>query len=237
MTITVVYDNNPYKQGLETGWGFSCLITGIEKTILFDTGPGHSLLNNMEKLAIKPDSINTVVLSHIHPDHTGGLNSFLEKNSDVTVYLPASFPKKFKDNVQSYGAKIVDVEQSLKICEDVYSTGLLGKLIREQTLIIRTEGGLVVIIGCAHPGIIKIVNAAKELLKDDILLVMGGFHLELATKGKIGKIISTFKQLNVRYAGPCHGSGDKAISLFEKHFGKNYINIGAGKAITMADLQ
>lgn len=238
MTITVIHDNNPYKEGLETAWGFGCVITGAEKTILFDTGgDGSILLENMQKLAIDPNSIDTVVLSHIHPDHTSGLGSFLEKNSNVTVYLPKSFPKRFKDNVASCGAKIVEVEQSLKICENVYSTGQLGKLIREQSLIIRTEAGLVVIIGCAHPGIAKIVNTAKELLKDDILLVMGGFHLEWATKGKIEKIISTFRQLNVQYAGPCHGSGDKARRLFEKHFGKNYINIGAGKVITMQHLQ
>ena len=237
LTITVVYDNNPYKEGLETTWGFSCVITGTEKTILFDTGRDHSLLKNMEKLAIDPNSIDTIVLSHIHGDHTGGLNSFLEKNPDVTVYLPKSFPKKFKDNVASCGAKIVAVEQSLKICENVYSAGQLGKWIKEQSLIIRTEAGLVVITGCAHPGIVKIVNATKESLKDDILLVMGGFHLEWATKGKIEKIISAFKRLHVQYAYPCHCSGDKARSLFEKHFGKNYINIGAGRVITMADLQ
>ena len=237
MTITVVYDNNPYKEGLETTWGFGCVITGAEKTILFDTGgDGSILLKNMEKLAIDPNGIDTVVLSHIHGDHTGGLQSFLEKNSDVTVYLPESFPKKFKDNVKSYGSKIVEVEQSLKICENVYSTGQLGKLIKEQSLVIRTEAGLLVITGCAHPGIVKIVNATKESLKDDILLVMGGFHLEWATKGKLEKIISAFRQLNVRYAGLCHCSGNKARSLFEKHFGKNYISIGAGKVTTMADL-
>ena len=258
MTITVVYDNNPYKKGLETGWGFSCLITGTEKTILFDTGRDHSLFGNMEKLAIDPDSIDIVVLSHIHGDHTGGLGSFLEKNSKVTVYLLKSFSKRFKDNVQDNGAKIVEVERSLEICENVCSTGRVGKLLKEQSLIIRTEAGLIIITGCAHPGIVKIVNpvrssgqlgtdaegltsngvnTAKDLLKDNILLVMGGFHLEWTFRGKIEKIISAFKQSNVRYVGPCHCSGERARSLFEKHFGKNYINIGAGKVITTADLQ
>ncbi len=238
LTVTVVYDNNPYKEGLETAWGFSCLITGSEKTILFDTGAdGSSLLGNMEKLAIEPDSIDTVVLSHIHGDHTGGLHSFLEKNREVTVYLPKSFPKRFKDNAASCGAKIVEVEQSLKVCENVYSTGLLGGWIKEQSLIIRTNKGLIIITACAHPGIVKIINTAKDLLKDDTLLVMGGFHLEWASKAKTEKIISAFRQLGLRYVGPCHGSGDKAKSLFEKHFGKNYINIGAGKVITIGDLR
>jgi len=245
LTITVVYDNNPYKQELETEWGFAAAITGTEKTILFDTGGGRLLLDNMQKLAIKPDSVDVVVLSHIHGDHTGGLSSFLEKNSDVTVYLPVSFPKKFKDNAGNSGAKIIEVYESEQICENVYSTGQLGKLIKEQSLIIRTDKGLVVITGCAHPGIVNIVNTAKTLMrvpalrgpKDDILLVMGGFHLEWATKGKLEKIISAFKQLGVRYVGPCHCSGQKARSLFEKHFGSNYINIGAGKVITLADLR
>ena len=238
MDITVVYDNNPYKEGLGSAWGFSCLITGIEKTILFDTGgDGSILLDNIGKLAIELNNIDTVVLSHIHGDHTGGLGSFLEKNPNVTVYLPKSFPKRFKDKVRGHGADIVEVKQSLKICENVYSTGQPGMLIKEQSLIIRTEAGLIVITGCAHPGIVKIVDAAKELLKDDILLVMGGFHLEWATTGKIEKIISAFERLNVRYAGPCHCSGDRARAAFEKHFGENYINIGAGKVVTMADLQ
>jgi len=237
MTITVIYDNNPYKEGIETAWGFSCVITGLEKTILFDTsGDGSILLDNMEKLAVEPNSIDIVVLSHIHGDHTGGLDSFLEKNSDVTIYLPKSFPAKFKGKAQEYGAKVVEVEQSLKICENVYSTGELGRLIKEQSLIIQTEAGLIAITGCAHPGIVKIVRTVKTLHEDDVALVMGGFHLEWATKGKIEKIISAFKQMGVRYAGPCHCTGDKARSLFEKHFGKNYINIGAGKVVTAADL-
>ncbi len=237
ISITVTYDNNACEQGLETAWGFSAFITGTEKSILLDTGGGRLLLDNMEKLAIEPDHIDVVVLSHIHRDHTGGLDSFLEKNPNVTVYLPVSFPKKFKDNARDHGAKIVEVKESLQICENVYSTGRLGRLIKEQSLIIRTDKGLVVITGCAHPGIVKIVNTAKDLMKDNILLVMGGFHLEWATKGRIEKIISAFKRLGVRCVGPCHCSGHKARSLFEKHFGSSYTNIGAGKVITLADLQ
>jgi len=238
LSITVVYDNNPYKEGLKTAWGFSALVTGTEQTILFDTGgDGLLLLDNMKKLGIEPNSIDTVVLSHIHGDHTGGLPSFLEKKPKIDVYLPQSFPKRFKDNVASYGAKVVEVEQSLKICENVYSTGQLGKFIKEQALIVQTNKGLIIITGCAHPGIVNIVDTAKKLLRDDILLVMGGFHLEWVFAGKIEKIISAFKQWHVRYVGPCHCSGHKARTLFQQHFGKNYINIGAGKVITMADLQ
>lgn len=237
ITITVAFDNNRYKEGLETAWGFSCVLKGAEITILFDTGGnGSMLLNNMKKLKIEPNTIDLVVLSHIHGDHTGGLEKFLEKNPKVTVYMPESFPQNFKEKVTNYGANIVEVGKTIEICENIYSSGQFGRLKKEQSLIIRTDKGLVVITGCAHPGILKILTAAKDLLKDDIILAMGGFHLERSRKSKIEKIISAFKQLNVRYAGPCHCTGDKARDLFQKHFGRNYINVGAGKVITMADL-
>jgi len=238
MIITVVYDNHPFDNKLETGWGFSCLLSGFEKTILFDTGPdGPSLLRNMRKLAIAPESIDVVVLSHIHNDHTGGLESFLQKNPNVCIYLPKPFPEEFKDNIRACGAKMVEVEQSLEICGDVYSTGWLGRRIKEQALAIRTKKGVIVITGCAHPGIVNIVNKAKDLLRGDIFLVMGGFHLEWSLAGNIEKSISAFRRLNVQYVAPCHCTSQKAKHLFDEHFSEKYIDIGAGKIITIADLK
>lgn len=237
VTIKVVYDNNPCATGLEAAWGFSAFITGTQKTILFDTGgDGQLLLSNMQKLAITPDDIDAVALSHIHGDHTGGLDSLLERNSKVSIYMPISFPKKLKQIAQQHRAKIVEVKGPLKICENVYSTGQLGKLIKEHSLIIITRAGSIIVTGCAHPGILKMVKAARDSAQGDILLVLGGFHLEWATVGKIEKIISAFKQLHVQYVGPCHCSGHRARSLFERCYGKNYINIGAGKVIAVAKL-
>ena len=238
LSITVSYDNNPYKERLTTAWGFSCVIRGTEKTILFDTGgDGSILLTNLEELGINPKEIDLVVLSHIHGDHVGGLPSFLRKNPEVVVYLPKSFPKGFKDGVKEYGAKVVEVQGPLKICQEVYSTGELGTWIKEQSLIIYTEKGMIVITGCAHPGIIRIVDKAKGLVKDDVLLVMGGFHLGGESKGEIEKIVSSFRKLGVSYVGPCHCSGDAARQLFKKEYGENFINVGVGRVVTMNDLK
>lgn len=238
LSITVVYDNNPHAEGLETDWGFAAHIAGAEKTLLFDTGgDGPRLLNNMYKLGIDPNTVDVVVLSHIHADHTGGLMDFLKRNSDIVVYLPKSFPSKFKTGVRDQAAQVLEVEQPVKICDGVYSAGQLGTLMREQSLAVRAERGLIVVTGCAHPGIVKVLYAARDFLHDEVLLVMGGFHLEWATKGKIEKVISRFERAGVRYVGPCHCSGHKARSLFEKHYDKGYIKIGVGKVITLADLQ
>jgi len=238
LNITVSYDNNPYKEKLITAWGFSCVIRGTEKTILFDTGgDGSILVTNLEKLGINPKEIDLVVLSHIHGDHVGGLPSFLEKNPEVVIYLPKSFPGGFKNGVKEYGAKIVEVQEPLKICQEVYSTGELGTGIKEESLIIHTEKGLIVITGCAHPGIVKIVNKAKDLVKGDVLFVMGGFHLGGESKGEIENIISSFRKLGVSYVGPCHCSGDTARQLFKEEYGENFINVGVGRVVTMNDLK
>lgn len=238
LIITVVYDNNPYNEILETAWGFSCVIKGLDKTILFDTGgDGEILLDNMEKLGINPGEIELVVLSHIHGDHVGGLNRFLEENPEVVVYLPRSFPRSFKDDIKNYGTKIVEVENPLEITKNVYSTEVLGALIKEQSLILRTEKGLIIITGCAHPGIVKILRKAKDLLNEDFLFVLGGFHLVGVSSYKMEEIVSDFRKLGVRYIGPCHCSGDVARELFEKEYKQNFINIGVGKVITIENLK
>ncbi len=235
--ITVTFDNNQYKDGLKTSWGFSCLIKGAEKTVLFDTGgDGSILLENMKKSEIDPEEINIIVLSHIHGDHIGGLDGFLKTNPKIYVYLPKSFPTSLKKNIEKYGTKVVDVQKPMEICKGIYSTGELGTWIIEQSLIIHTDKGIVVITGCAHPGIVKIVEKAKKIIKDKVLLVMGGFHLGNKSYGQIEKIISSLKNMEVKYVGPCHCSGDNARELFEKEYQKNYINIGVGKVINTKDL-
>lgn len=235
--ITVVFDNNPYKKGLETGWGFSCLIEGMEKTVLFDTGAdGSILLDNMEKLGIDPEIVDTLVLSHAHSDHVGGVYSFLQKNRKVTVYVPESFPESFKDHTRQYGAHIIEVKESVEILEEVYSTGEMGPGLKEQSLIVRTPKGMVIITGCAHPGIVNIVKRAKEMFNDEVLFVMGGFHLVGKSRSEVDTIISDMKKLGVRYVGPCHCTGDKARELFQQAYRKHFISIGVGKRIDGKEL-
>lgn len=236
--ITVVFDNNPYKKGLQSGWGFSCLIEGMEKRVLFDTGAdGIILLDNMQKLGINPERVETLVLSHAHSDHTGGVYDLLQKNNTLTVYLPASFPESFKEKAKGYGAELIEVKKPMEISEGVYSTGEMDAWMKEQSLIIRTPKGMVIITGCAHPGIVNIVKRAKALFADEVLFVMGGFHLHNKTSREIKRIISDMKELGVRYVGPCHCSGKKARDLFEEAYGGHYIPVGAGKRVETKALQ
>jgi 7,8-dihydropterin-6-yl-methyl-4-(beta-D-ribofuranosyl)aminobenzene 5'-phosphate synthase len=238
ITITVLYDNNPYVSGLKTDWGFSCLIEGTEKTILFDTGrDGDILLENVDALGVNLEEVDIVVISHLHGDHTGGLlHHVLKRNSDVTVYMPGKCSTTIKGLAEEKGTIIVEEEDPVHICDHVYTTGVLTGVIGEQSLIIETEKGLIVITGCAHPGVVHIVETAKEQKKEDILFVMGGFHLVERHSGYIESIVSQLKELGVVYAGPCHCSGDVTRTVFEEEFREYYVEVGVGRVITCDDL-
>jgi len=168
MKITIIYDNDVYKEGLQADWGFSCLVE-IENTptILFDTGTnGSILLSNMEKLNIDPTSIDEVFISHAHFDHVGGLSAFLNVNNDVTVYVPPSLRGVC-------GVKeVVSVNEPLKIHENVFSTGELDHI--EQSMAVKIDKGIVVIVGCSHPRMAHILKAASQF--GDLYAIIGGLH-------------------------------------------------------------
>ena len=232
-SILIVYDNYKVDPHLVSAWGFGCVIRTPNQKVLFDTGgDGSILLSNMEKMDIDPKEIKMVIISHIHVDHVGGLNGFLRRNDKVTVYIPASFPESIRKKIRSYGAEYQDVKSSIQISDTMYTTGEMGTWIKEQSLVLDTQAGIVIITGCAHPGVVNIVKKAKQLLPDkNIFLVMGGFHLGSASDSKLKSIIKNFRKLGVKKVAPSHCSGDRCRKLFKEEYQDDYIESGAGKII------
>lgn len=235
LSFAIVYNNVPHDPGLTTAWGMSCLIKGMEKTILFDTGgDGPILVSNMRKMGIDTKSVDIVFLSHIHGDHVGGLGRFLEINNDVGVYLPESFPKELQSKVREQGAEVFSIHDFVEICENVYSTGEMSGSrggIEEQSLIIDTPKGLIVVTGCAHPGVVKIVRRSHELLKHRVYLVLGGFHLMAYSESEVEEIIKELKELGVEKVGPSHCTGGRPIELFREAWGEDFFDLGCGATI------
>ena len=222
-----VYDNYQIDPNLTTAWGFGSLIKTPQELILFDTGgDSEILLSNMEKLGVNPVSIKKVVISHSHSDHIGGLEGFLEKNNKVAVFIPSSFPQSIKNMILQKEAKFVEVSGSRKISDFVYTTGELYGPPKEQSLIIDSKKGLIVITGCAHPGIVNVVKRAKELIKrDKVYLVLGGFHHPPLS------CVEEFKKLQVEKVAPSHCTGDLVREAFRKEYGEDFIEYGVGKII------
>jgi len=233
--MTILYDNYIFTGDTKSDWGFACLIEGIERTILFDTGTKSDILwYNVEKLNVDLNKVEQIVISHNHGDHTGGLLSVLEKNSDVSVFLPVSFADEYVSSVEGAGSKVIAVDQPQEICKDVYLTGEMGQEIKEQSLILDTTKGLVIVTGCSHQGIVNILKKAKEILDKDIYLVFGGFHLMRHSDEQVKEIIQEFKNLDVKLCGATHCTGDKAIAMFKEAFGENYVQMGVGKVIEIS---
>ncbi len=234
LRFTVLYDNYVYTQGTTADWGFSCLIEGTERTILFDTGTQPSILfHNIDRLNVAVDDIDVIVISHQHGDHTGGLLSVLNRNPNVTVYLLESFSADFVRSVENTGAEVVLVDDSLRICTSTYSTGELGIQIKEQSLVLDTSEGLIVVTGCSHPGIVSILERAREIVDKDIALVFGGFHLMNASDQDIQDIIERFRELGVQTCGPSHCTGDSQISLFRDAFDEDFVQMGTGRTLIL----
>ena len=147
MKITIVYDNEVKQPGLKADWRFSCLIEAQNTPkILFDTGAtGSILVHNMSKLGIDPSALGIVVISHPHWDHCGSPQDIVEANKDAELYLPQSCRGGIS------GRKIPKIKAPFEIRHNIFSTGELGGI--EQSLAIRTDRGLLVIVGCSHPGV------------------------------------------------------------------------------------
>ena len=103
-------------------------------------------------------------------------------------------------------------------------------------LVILTNEGLIIITGCAHPGVVEIVKRAIRITNREVLLLAGGFHLLRDYGESLQETISKIKELGVRSVAPSHCTGGEAIKIFAEVYGDRYINSGVGRVITAGDL-
>ena len=164
----------------------------------------------MKKLNIEPTQITEIFISHLHWDHTGGLSDILKVNP-VKVYIPSSCPEPH--NVE----EVVKIKEPLKIHKNIFSTGELENI--EQSLAVKTEKGVIVIVGCSHPGVKLILDTTSQF--GEPYAIIGGLHG-----------FSDFNLIrDIEFICPTHCTQFK--SEIKSSYPKKYISGGVGKVIEM----
>jgi 7,8-dihydropterin-6-yl-methyl-4-(beta-D-ribofuranosyl)aminobenzene 5'-phosphate synthase len=234
LRITVLYDNTAARPDCQADWGFACLVEGAQRTILFDTGTkAHVFAANVAALPVDLSRVDALVISHPHGDHTGGIPVALKAKPGLPVLLPFGSPSALVESLRSAGAAVTTVEAPADVGPDALVTGPLGGRIPEQALVVKRPGGLVVVTGCSHPGIVAIVEKARQVGGGKVLAVLGGFHLMDHSDQAVAAIVARFQELGVERLGASHCTGEKAIEAFRKAYGARFVETGAGRVVEL----
>ncbi|MCG8571202.1 MAG: MBL fold metallo-hydrolase [Spirochaetes bacterium] len=232
MELTVIAEASTNLQKQFYGWGLSFL---IDSDILFDTF-SHSkiLLKNMKKLKISIQQIRHIVLSHDHWDHTDGILDLLPLLKECTIYICKDFSLETKKKLKSDNVKLVEVDQPIEIKKNVFTSGQIkckykGKPLAEQALVINTSNKHHnIVTGCAHPGIIKMLQEIEFHFPDRIDMVFGGLHLNELRKEEIAILFSDlFKDFKIKKIAPCHCTGKTALHFLHKHYTDQFLVVKA----------
>ena len=268
MKITVLVDNYVTKRDFIAEHGFSLLIETNGKKILFDTGQGYALRNNLNVLEIDPRGIDFIVLSHGHDDHTGGLKFFIEDKifPRIIAHPDVVFPKykveadkehniglkysldnfhtEFFEKPQSLGEGIifsgeVPKRNQWELEETKYFREVNGQLEKDPfkddvSLFVPTNKGLVVLTGCAHSGIINIIQYGLEVTHSNRLRgIIGGMHLKSASQKRIEKTVGMLRELNPEFITVSHCTGVEAGVVFKNVLKEKIIFTSVGMAFSI----
>lgn len=106
--------------------------------------------------------------------------------------------------------------------------------VMELSLAIETPQGTVLIVGCSHPTIEKIVEATKKVIDQPIHLVLGGLHLLPAKDKEIHRIATALHDhWGVQWIAPDHCTGEPAFEILKQTFGNRYLYSGLGSSIKL----
>ncbi len=230
--LTIVYDNYVFDPGFRPGSGFACTAATGDGTLLFDAGAHISTLSfNLEKAGIAAAGINVIAISHLDSDHYGGLLDLLEKTGRPEVYVPAVFPSRYKEKIATRGGRVREVTGPVELLPHVFSTGQVGGGIKEQALALETPGGIVLVVACGHPSLLRLAEAARAAVDRPLHMIAGGFHLGGMEEQDLKRTFDELRGLGLEKVAPGHCSTDAGIAFLRREFGDGFMPSGAGKVI------
>ncbi len=264
--ITIVCDNYAWRgRSLIAEHGFSAYIEHDGEKILFDTGQGVGIVNNLNRLRLDTKGLTKIVLSHGHFDHTGGLISVLGLLEDVKIIAhPDVWGKKYvkeqdfcnyvgipfrKSLLESFSnVKFEFLNEFKEIAKGVYFSGEIVKrekefevrdprlkILKENvfvddpfkddiSLLIETQKGPVVVLGCAHAGVVNILNHFKSFGYNKLYAIIGGSHIgfikDESFAVKVLEVIDSFEPKVLAFG---HCTGFKAMCMCAKRFEERFV--------------
>lgn len=271
--ITTLSENTA-TYGFLAEWGISILVEVDRMRILMDTGQSFSAVHNAQLMGIDLSTIDRIVLSHGHADHTGGLRDVLKIKGEVEVIAhPDVWATRYVQRdqqeekyagipfsqieLESCGARFNLAREPVHITEHVMTTGEIPMLsgyekiednlfVKEDSvlhpdlladdlaLVIDTDFGLVVILGCAHRGIVNTLRRARNLTGNELVYAaIGGTHLFRASGERVEETIADLKAMGIQKLGVSHCTGFPASARLAAEFGEIFFLNNAGSRFTL----
>jgi len=274
LKITTLSENTA-NYGFLAEWGLSILVEVDELRILMDTGLSFSAVHNAQLMGIDLATVDRIVLSHGHADHTGGLREVLKITGEVDVIAhpdiwAAKYVRRDEEKEEQYngipfsrmelesrGARFNLAKEPIHIKEHVMTTGEIpmlssyedaennlfvkegdmlkpDKLADDLALVIDTDFGLVVILGCAHRGIVNTLRHAQSLTgKELVYSAIGGTHLSRASDERIERTIADLREMGIQRLGVSHCTGFHASARLAQEFEDAFFLNNAGTRLTL----
>ena len=276
MKIINLIENTPGREGCAAAHGLSFYVETKKHKLLVDLGPSEETLQNAKVLGIDLAAVDTVILSHGHYDHSGGILPFTKINDKALIYMQESATDAYyADDGESaseryryigidpeimklpqvkllQGDIILDDELELltikKRSHELPFTNkrLLVKtqdgfkrdaFVHEHFLVVKQEGKTILLSGCAHNGILSILDAYIEKYGKAPDLVVSGFHLMKKTEYReseieeIEGIAGELKNYSTNYV-TCHCTGTTAFDVMKNILGEQLEYIHSGEEVT-----
>jgi len=272
--VTTLSENTA-NYGFLAEWGLSILVEVDGLRILMDTGLSFSAVHNAQLMGIDLATVDRIVLSHGHADHTGGLREVLKIRGEVDVIAhPDIWAAKYvqrnneakeqycgipfsRVGLESLGARFNLVREPFHITDNVMTTGEIpmlsgyeeiennlfvkeggilqpDKLADDLALVIDLNFGLVVILGCAHRGIVNTLRHTQNLTgKEVVYAAIGGTHLFRASDERIERTIADLKEMGIQRLGVSHCTGFHASARLAQEFEDAFFLNNAGTRLTL----
>lgn len=250
LEVLPLYEEASARPDMISGHGVSYLIRTDAATLLMDVGHNPDELDaapfaqNMEKLGIAWEEIDRIVITHPHPDHLGGVDAWRKRTvsfgnipggiGDRLIFVPSKTTYKNAIHATIPTLPSPDVATTGVISYlEVWPISLFTPKGGEQALVIHVaEEGLVLITGCGHPTLERLVERAESLYGLTVVGVVGGLHYEGSTAADVQPAIQYLqsRQPGLVALSP-HDSSPEALAAFASAFPEAYRSLAVGEWI------